>query len=71
MVNYATNLVVSEFFLSAIDAFVKLFPNDVPAAAGDKGVSVFGFVIVCVCSCVRVGGVRVCACLRSRVRVRV
>jgi hypothetical protein len=37
MTNWASNLLISQFFLSVIDAFVGLFPADTTAAAGDKG----------------------------------
>jgi hypothetical protein len=61
MTNWASNLLISQFFLSVIDAFVGLFPKDTPAAAGDKGA----------CACVRAARACVRACVRAFWRVPV
>ena len=42
MTNWTSNLLISQFFLSVINAFVGLFPSDTAAAAGDKGSLRFG-----------------------------
>ena len=37
MTNWTSNLLISQFFLSVINAYVRLFPEEDSAIAGDKG----------------------------------